>query len=432
VKLAIIGGGGVRVPLLVNGLIGRGLPFTEIALYDPDASRLEVIAALAAVRAGRADVTRHASVAECVTAADFVVTSIRVGGLATREHDEAVSLAHGVVGQETVGPGGFAMGVRTVPALTAYVREIARSAPAAWVINFSNPVGLVTQAMHRAAPDLNIVGICDTPTELFAEIAHALGIAADRCAFDYVGLNHLGWVREVRCDGRPILEGVWNNPAILNRIYSRPLFTADYLARLRLLPTEYVYYYAFPERAVANIQAAGTSRGAVVSRMKSRLFADLGHGPADPVDVYERYLGERSASYMQIESGQRVPNPPSPWAELTGYDRIAFDVMHAIVNDTGAVIPLNVRNDGNIPDLAPDDVIEVPCEVGAGGLRPRLAGALPAQVRDLVVQVKHYERLTIDAAVTMAPDALVDALAANPLVPSRDLAETLVGELTLR
>jgi 6-phospho-beta-glucosidase len=431
VKLAIIGGAGVRVPLLVNGLIGRGLPFTEIALFDPNRARLDVIARLAAARAGRASVTLHDTVGDCVDSSDFVVTSIRVGGLAARQHDETVSLARGVVGQETVGPGGFAMGVRTVPILNSYVREIARRAPSAWVINFSNPVGLVTQAMHQAAPGLRIVGICDTPTELFAEIAHALNVPAAECAFDYVGLNHLGWVRDVRRSGESMLSAAWDDRALLGRIYCRPLFDVDYLAGLRLLPTEYVYYYAFPDRAVANIRAAGTSRGEVVSKLTDRLFVDLASSPADPVTVYEHYLETRSASYMQIESGQPAPKPPSPWAELTGYDRIAFDVMHAIVNDTGAVIPLNVRNDGNIPELAPDDVIEVPCEVGASGPRPRPAGSLPPQVRHLVVEVKRYERLTIDAAGTMQHDALVDALSSNPLVSSRELAAGLLQDLAI-
>jgi 6-phospho-beta-glucosidase len=432
VKLAIIGGAGVRVPLLVNGLIGRGLPFREIALFDPDRARLDVIARLAAARAGGATITIADEIGGCVAAADFVVTSIRVGGLRTREHDETVSIAHGVVGQETVGPGGFAMGVRTARVLTGYARIIAERAPDAWIVNFSNPVGLVTQAMHRAAPGLKIAGICDTPTELFAEIAHALHVPVGECSFDYVGLNHLGWVRDVRRDGHSLLEGAWEDRALLARIYSRPLFPPDYLAGLKLLPTEYVYYYAFPDRAAANIRAAGTSRGTVVRELTDRLFADLAAPPADPVTTYEQYIAARSASYMQIESGQASPKPPSPWAELTGYDRIAFDVMHAIVNDTGAVIPLNVRNDSNIPELAPDDVIEVPCEVRAGGLRPRPVGLLPSQVRDLVLEVKQYERLTIGAAETMANDALVNALAANPLVPSRNLAATLVTELRLQ
>lgn len=427
-KLAIIGGGGVRVPLLVNGLIGRGLPIDHVAIFDTDDRRLRVMADLTRLRVPHIRLTTHDAIDDCVCAADFVVTSIRVGGLAARQHDEATSLAHDLVGQETVGPGGFAMAVRTVPVLTGYARAIAALAPDAWVINFSNPVGIVTQAMRQAAP-LKIVGICDTPTELFAEVAHALDVPAGECTFDYLGLNHLGWLREVTREGRPLLPAIWDDARLLSRIYSRPLFPASYLSRLRLLPTEYVYYYEFPDRAVANMQAAGTTRGAVVSQLTDRLFTDLAAGPADPIGVYERYLAERSASYMQIESGQASPNPPAPWAELTGYDRIAFDVMHAIVHDTGAVIPLNVPNHGNIPELADDDIVEVPCAVGRGGPRPRAVGHLPPQVRELIVRVRRYERRTIDAALDGGREARVDALALNPLVPSRALAAALVDEL---
>lgn len=427
-KLAIIGGAGVRVPLLVNGLVGRGLPIDEIALFDVDAERLAAIRQLSARRAPAARVTTCERVREAVRAADFVVTSIRVGGLAARRRDETVSLAHGVIGQETVGPGGFAMAVRTIPVLRDYVRDIAQWAPDAWVINFSNPVGIVTQAM-RAVADLKIVGICDTPTELFAEVAHALGVPAADCAFDYVGLNHLGWLRDVRRQGRSLLEGLWSDAARLGRIYTRPLFPAEYLAALQLLPTEYVYYYAFPERAVANIRHAGTSRGAVVSALTDELFASLIRAPGDAVRIYEDYIAARSASYMQIESGQLAPTPPSPWAELTGYDRIAYDVMHAIVHDTHAVIPLNVPNRGNIPDLEATDEIEVPCVVGSNGPRALHAGALPAQVRELTVRVKDYERRTVSAALTRGRDALVDALAHNPLVASDALAAELVDAL---
>jgi 6-phospho-beta-glucosidase len=429
-KLAIIGGAGVRVPLLTSGLVGRGLPIDRLALFDVDASRLSTITRLASARAPDVAITTHNDVAGCVREADFVVTSIRVGGLDARRRDETVPLSHGVVGQETVGPGGFAMAVRTIPVLAAYAQEIATHAPSAWVINFTNPVGIVTQAMRRAA-DLKIVGICDTPTELFAEIAHALGVPVEACAFDYIGLNHLGWVREVYHQGRPLLDAVWGDEALLRRIYSRPLFPPAYLASLRLLPTDYVYYYDFPERAVEHIRAAGTSRGEVVSRLTSRLFADLAYGDGDPVETYEAYLMERSASYMQIESGQAEPNPPSPWARLTGYDRIAFDVMHAIVHNSNAVIPLNVPNRGNIPELAADDVVEVPCAVGANGPRALHAGNLPPQVRDLVIRVKEYERQTIAAAGARTRGALVEALAHNPLVHSREMAATLVAELLL-
>ena len=427
-KLAIIGGAGVRVPLLVNGLVTRGLPITHVALFDIDAPRLTTITKLTRMRAPEIPISMHDDVVECVTGADFIVTSIRVGGLASRQHDESVALAHGLVGQETIGPGGFAMAVRTIPVLTAYAKQIARHAPEAWVINFTNPVGIVSQAIRRVG-DLKVIGICDTPTELFAEIAHALNLPLHECAFDYVGLNHLGWVREVYHRGRGLLAPLWEHEAQLGSIYARAMFPSSHLAALRLLPTEYVYYYDFPDRAIANIQAAGTNRGTVVSELTDRLFRDLRMDSVDPVRIYEDYLAERSASYMQIESGQAGPRPPSPWAQLTGYDRIAFDVIHAIVHNTHAIIPLNVPNAGNIPELALDDVVEVPCVIAGNGPHALHVGSLPTQVRDLVVRVKEYERLTIDAALTMKRRALADALAHNPLVPSHDLATTLIKEL---
>jgi 6-phospho-beta-glucosidase len=430
VKLAVIGGGGVRVPLLVNGLLSRGLPFDDIALFDIDGTRLETMAALARRRAMGTVVSTHSEIASALTGADFVVISIRVGGLAARAHDEAAALAHGLVGQETVGPAGFAMAVRTIPPMIDYARAVAAHAPEAWVINFTNPVGIITQAMRRAAT-LKVVGICDTPTELFAETAHALHVDPSACTFDYVGLNHLGWLREVHHRGEPLLSRVWKDEDTLARIYLRQLFLPDYLSQLQLLPTEYVYFYEFADRAVANIRAAGRTRGTQVAALTVRLFSELLAGERDDIEVYEEYLAERSASYMQAETGQQAPAAPSPWAELTGYDRIAYDVIAAIVYDTNVVLPLNVANAGNIPELADDDVIEPPCRVSADGPMPLRVGALPAAVRDLVVRVKGYERATIDAASAGSRDALVAALALNPLVASRVVASTLIDHLTL-
>ena len=178
-------------------------------------------------------------------------------------------------------------------------------------------------------------------------------------------------------------------------------FRPQYLASLRLLPTEYVYFYVFPERAVANTRAAGRTRGMQITALTDVLFKKLAARPHDAIEIYEQYLAERSGSYMQAETGLQVPTPPSPWAELTGYDRIAYDVMAAIVNDTNAIVPLNVPNAGNIPELESDDVIEAPCVVGRKGPRALAVGSVPAQVRELVMQVKTYERKTIDAAATM-------------------------------
>jgi 6-phospho-beta-glucosidase len=430
-KIAIVGGAGVRVPLLVNGLAGADLSIDEYALYDIDRPRLALIGELAARRAGHARVTRNASLASCLEGAAFVVTSIRVGGIDARVHDERAALALGVVGQETVGPAGFAMAVRTIPALVAVAREVEQRAPDAWIINFTNPAGLVTQAVS-AETGARVIGICDTPTELFHEIAHALSLPAGECQFDYVGLNHLGWVREVFWRGRPQLPRLWEDEPLLARVYPTPLFPLSRLRELRLLPTEYVYFYESPARAVANLRAAGDTRGGVIARLTRDLFGDLSRGVDDPVGRYERYLAQRSAGYMRLESGEATASaPPAPWAHLTGYDKIALHTIQAIAHDGHAVIPLNVPNRGNIPELEPDDVIEVPSVVTANGPRPLHVGALPPQVRDLVLRVKRFERATIDAVHASTRERLTNALALNPLVPSREVAASLIETLSL-
>ncbi|PYR43537.1 MAG: hypothetical protein DMF93_02890 [Acidobacteria bacterium] len=253
VKIAVVGGGGVRTPLLVAGLTASDLPIDEIALYDIDQPRLRVIGAVAAKMAARGRVAPCASLDACLSGADFVFTSIRVGGIERRVRDEAAAQRHGIAGQETVGPAGFAMAARTIPEMVRYARQIARAAPRAWIVNFTNPVGMVTEAM-RSETD-RAIGICDTPTELFERTAHALGLRPDRCYFDYFGLNHLGWVREVYADGAPQLDRLWRAPERLRAIYKAPLFDADALGELKLLPTEYVYYY---DRRTTNICARAT------------------------------------------------------------------------------------------------------------------------------------------------------------------------------
>ncbi len=433
-KVAIIGGAGVRVPLLVNGLASAGLRISEFALYDPDRPRLAVIAGLAQRRADGARVTCHETSGPAIDGASFVITSIRVGGMEARIHDERAALDLGVVGQETVGPGGFAMAVRTIPPLVAYAREVMARAPDAWIINFTNPAGLVTQAVTTET-GARMVGICDTPTEVFQEVAHAIEAPAEECSFDYVGLNHLGWVREVYWRGRPRLANIWDDEVVLSRVYRTPLFPAARLGELRLLPTEYVFYYESPGRAVANLRAAGATRGVVIAGLTRALFDDLAAGVPDPIGRYEHYLADRSAGYMQIESGHEAsgaPSPPAPWAHLTGYDRIAVNVIQAMVRNSNAVIPLNVLNRGNIPELADDDVIEAPSVVNANGPRALHVGALPPKVRDLVLKVKAFERATIAAVHAGTRDAYVDALALNPLVPSRDMAARLVDTLALQ
>ena len=429
-KLAIIGAGGARTPLLINGLIRSDLPIREIALYDPEGERTALMAEVARRRASRVALQVTSTAAEAITGAEFVFISIRVGGIRARAHDEATALAHGIVGQETVGPGGFAKAMRTVPHVVGYAREIKDLAPRAWIINFTNPVGIVTQAV-RVATGARIIGICDTPTELYEEVCHALDIPVTEAHVDYFGLNHLGWVREVYHRGEPQMHRLWAEPDRLARIYRTPLFPPDLLRTLRLLPTEYVYYYYRAAEAFANVKRAGTSRAQVIEGLNQALFLDLTDPAQDATAVYEQYIAARDAGYMQIESGQSPPRAKNPWGELSGYDRIALHTVHGIHFNTNAIIPLNVDNRGNLPELQDEDVVEVPCVVNANGALPLHVGRAPDAVRELLVKVKTYERLTVQAALGRDREAAQQALAANPLVPDADTAARLIGALRL-
>jgi 6-phospho-beta-glucosidase len=427
VKISVIGGAGVRTPLLVHGLTHSDLPIDEIALYDADRERLPIIGGVAAAMSAGARVATCESVGECVGGAEFVFTSIRVGGLERRISDEGASQRHGIAGQETVGPAGFAMASRTIPPMVDYAREISRAAPHAWIVNFTNPVGMVTEAMRTVTS--RVIGICDTPTELFEEVALALGLRSERCYFDYFGLNHLGWLREVYSDGEPQLIRLWDDPEQLKSIYRVPLFDPRELRELRLLPTEYVYYYNQPQRAFLNVQRAGQTRGEAIALLTQTLFERLREPGADQVGLYNAYLSARSAGYMQIETGG-APRAASPAADLSGYDKIALSVVRAIHFNANAIVPLSVANRGNIPDLFDADVVEVPCLVNANGALPLHVGPVPAPVRPLLMRVKEYERRTVAAALARSAERARDALASNPLVPDPATADRLVAELS--
>jgi 6-phospho-beta-glucosidase len=440
-KIGVIGGAGVRTPLLVNGLTHSDLPIDQIALYDDDQERLAIIGRVAEQMAARPSsdsgrpelvekrsrVALCASVADCIRGADFIFTSIRVGGLAQRIRDETTTQRHGVVGQETVGPAGFAMAARTIPNMVRYAREINRLAPSAWIVNFTNPVGMVTEAMRTESD--HVIGICDTPTELFEHVARALDLAPDRCDFDYFGLNHLGWLREVYSDGVPQLFRLWSDPDRLRSIYKAPLFEPAFLRDLQLLPTEYVYYYEQPQRAFESVRLAGRTRGQVIAELTAALFESLREPDADVAAVYNAYLWTRSAGYMQIESGG-APAAPSAASQLGGYDKIALSVVRAIHFNANAVVPLSVANGGNIPDLIDGDVVEVPCLLNANGARPLHVGRIPDRVRSLLLRVKEYERLTVRAALARSLDGACEALAHNPLVADRATADALVRDLS--
>jgi 6-phospho-beta-glucosidase len=426
-KIAVIGGAGVRVPLLVGGLARSDLRITEVALYDVDQERQRVIAGLAAQMAEGVTVTSATAPEAAIEGASFVITSIRVGGAAQRAKDEATALAHDIIGQETIGPAGFAMAVRSIPPIVEYGRLIARLAPRAWMINFTNPVSIITQAVHQES-DARLIGICDTPLEMFEDAAHALGLPASVCGYDYFGLNHLGWLRDVLFEGEGQLHRIWADDEKLKSAYRAPLFEPERLRKLKLLPTEYLYYYYRPGHALAKIKASGSSRGQAVAKLTETLFQDLKTpGPQD-LSRYQLYLAARDSSYMQLETGS-APRIKPDWAELSGYDKIALITIRAIVKNQGAIIPLDVANRGTFPFLEDDDIIEVPCRVDANGPQPLAVGTIPDHPRELIERVKIYERATVRAALTGDRDDLVEALALNPLVPTGDLAQQLVAAM---
>ncbi|HEX6164494.1 MAG TPA: hypothetical protein VFZ31_14085 [Vicinamibacterales bacterium] len=424
-KIAIIGGAGIRVPLLVTGLVQSDLPITEIVLYDIDRERLDIITGLALQMSPGAIIRAALSPEHAVDGASFVITSIRVGGAAQRARDEAIAIAHDVIGQETVGAAGFAMAVRSIPPMIDYGRLIAQRAPRAWLINFTNPVSIITQAVHQET-DARIIGICDTPMELFEDAAHAIGLPADVCSFDYFGLNHLGWLREIYLAGEPQLHRIWDSDEKLMAAYRSPLFEPEMLRRLQLLPSEYLYYYYRTEVAMQNVRRAGFGRGELVEKLTSEFFRSA--GSADKlIDLYRAYLDKRDSSYMQLETASE-PRVKPEWSELSGYDRIAYFTIRAIAMNRGDKIPLNVANAGTLPFLEPDDIIETPCRVVDTGPQPLAVPDVPEVAQTLIHRVKVYERATIKAALTRDRQDLIDALALNPLIPSADVAKQLVAE----
>ena len=435
-KIAIIGAAGVRTPLLIYGLseVSRTVPITEIAFWDIDSARLAVMDKVSRAMAKRSQLQAQLDVCSsperALEGADYVITSVRVGGIAARVKDETIALAHGLVGQETVGAGGFACAMRNLTVMLEYARLIERIAPKAIVVNFTNPVGIISQGLlnHTA---VNVMGVCDTPLETFESIASALGRNPFELDFDYLGLNHLGWVRSVRTKtGEDLLPTILASPELIQKCYRHALFPPDFIQELGLLPTEYLYFYYFPDIAYRNTKRTGQSRGEAISKMNRELFQRLSDAPESKlIETYESYLRERNASYFSIEAtaGTARSKGQELYSQFSGYERIATMVLQALNSQSPTSIPLTVRNNNALEDLDSNDAVELPCAVSSVGVVPRKVGRAPHVVRDLLVQVKEYERLTVRAAVNHSNGAAARALIRNPLVGREQTASEVLS-----
>ncbi len=439
-KVAIIGGGGIRTPLIIYGLAQAqaALRTTEVALFDIDEARLAVVARLCCevLRSfeNPFEIRTTTRLEDAAAGAAFVLNSIRVGGMAARARDERVAIEHGLAGQETTGPGGAAMALRTVPVTLAYAKIIETAAPGAWFINFTNPAGLVTQALTQNTA-LKVIGICDTPSELFHSIATALGEPQNEMSFDYAGLNHLGWVRGVTLRGEDITERILEDTALLRRLYSADLFDPELIQALRLIPTEYLFFYYSQRRAYENQLRAGASRGEELKRLNADLFHELENQTgAEALTTYTAYLMRRNASYMKLEAQAGSTFTPltqqeDPFAIATGYHRIALQVMTGLLSDQPREIVVNVPNGASIPDLYPEDTVEVPCKVDRQGAHPKIVGQLPDSVRGLVQSVKAYERTLIQAAISGSTRAARLALLEYPIIGQWELGGEILHSL---
>ena len=431
-RLVVVGGGGFRVPLVYRALVGDPT-VDELVLYDTDARRLRVVTAVLRSMPGGQDgpaVTVAPGLDEALRGADAVFSAMRVGGTAGRVRDERLPLAQGVLGQETVGAGGVLYGLRTLPVAMDLAVRVRALAPDAWVVNFTNPAGMVTEAMARVLGP-RVIGICDSPVGLVRRAARAAGADPDAPGFgyDYVGLNHLGWLRSFRAapGGPDLLPGLLADPVALGGFEEGRLFGARWLAALGSLPNEYLHAYYFRREALAAVREAAVTRGEFLDRRQSEFFAAADADPAAAYALWEAARREREETYLadsRAASGgwQRDPHD----LDGGGYDRVALALMRAIARDERATLILNVPSGGTVPFLDPDAVVEVPCEVGAFGARPLAVAAPDEPQAGLMLTVKAVERAAIEAATTGSRAAALRALALHPLVDSAAAADRIL------
>lgn len=429
-RLAVLGGGGFRVPLVYGALLrDTAKPrVEEVVLYDVSPERLEAIShVLRGQAAGHDDPPRvrvTTDLDEALTGADFVFSAIRVGGLAGRTADERVALELGLVGQETTGPGGIAYGLRTVPVAVRVAERVAARAPQAWVINFTNPAGMITEAMRGVLGD-RVIGICDSPIGLIRRATSALGLDPARVSPDYVGLNHLGWLRGLQHDGRDVLPDLLADDAALHRVEEARLLGPDWVRVLGALPNEYLYYYYFSRQAVA--AGAGRTRGEALLEQQERFYAAVRERPEDALNAWRLARKERDESYMAeareaADAGERSAED----LEAGGYEGIALALMAAISRGEPSTMILNVRNGSAVPGLPDDAVVEIPCAVDGSGVRPLATRPLPGRFLGLMQQVKEVEQTAIQAALTGSSRLAVAAFALHPLVDSVPTAHKLL------
>jgi 6-phospho-beta-glucosidase len=430
-KLTIVGGGGFRVPLVYGALLEKAerLNLQEVVLHDIDASRLErighVLDGLAEEHGTRLPFRATTDLVDAVEGADFVFCAIRVGQLEGRVVDEDVPLGLGVLGQETTGPGGICFALRTIPVMVRLAETIAKHAPDAWLINFTNPAGMVTEAVQQVLGD-RAVGICDSPAGLCRRVAAALGRDPGELWFDYFGLNHLGWLRGVKDPaGADLLDGLLSDDERLATFEEGRLFGGEWLRSLEMIPNEYLYYFYYAADTVDAIRGGAASRGAFLLEQQRAFYAQGGQPGGEALAAWRATRHDRERTYMAEARSAAGDASEHDHDANAGYESEAMAVLEAIALNSRQVLILNTANRSSLPFLDERAVVEVPCVVGRAGPVPVAMGQVPAHARALVEMMKDVERTTIDAALLGSRELAVKALSLHPLVPSVNTARAI-------
>ena len=416
-KVTVIGGGSTYTPELIAGFLARMhlFPVSELWLMDIDAQRLQIVGGFARrmveAKGAPFKVVLSQSQREAVGGAAYVCTQLRVGQMAARRADEYLGQRHGLVGQETTGVGGMAKALRTVPVILNIAQDMRELAPGALLVNFTNPAGLVTEALARYAPDVPAVGVCNVPigakTHLLKVLEESLkqSIAPERTELKTLGLNHLSWHRGFTLDGEEMWPRLFETYLAQLKASPEPEWDVATLEALRLIPNYYLQYYYYTGRKLEQQKHWPPSR-------------------AEQVQVIEEDLLKYYADPANSE-------PPADLMKRGGayYSTVATQLLNAHYNDLGETHIVNTRHAGAVPDWPADWVLELPCRVDRSGIHPLPADPLSLACFGLLAQVKAYEILTVEAAVHGDRRAAYGALLAHPLGPAADRVGAVLDDL---
>lgn len=440
-KLTVIGGGGVRSMFLARSIAARAteLGINELIFMDNDERKLNIFGKMAqkvsAMIAPTLAFSLTTDIFEAVKDADYVITTIRVGGDSLRVKDERAALNEGVIGQETTGAAGFSFAMRSIPVLCDYCEIIKKFAkPDVKVFNFTNPAGLVSQALSDKGYDFTY-GICDAPSGMLHSFAELLGVSADRVYGDIYGLNHLSFFNKVTLDGNDVLsEIIENDKAYVDtdlRYFSKAM-----LLERGFIPNEYLYYFFNREKALANILSAEKTRGEQIEEINKLMIDELEKIDVDndfntALRVFEKYYGMRENSYMASETGvvrQKKWKFDIFAADDGGYAGVALRFIDIIKSGKDGEMIFCTRNNGAIPFLADSDIVEITCNVSENAVTPKhfSENEIDTYAAELIRRMKNYERTAAQAILNKDKRLAIEAIALHPLVESFSVAEKLV------